>query len=118
MRKYSVAIFCTLALFLFSDCTGCKRELNTLAAITEHQIHRGEYLGDVPVYVINFIDDTYENEGFHSVYKQEDGTYTIDYLGKDMVLQKMDSSLVLPGCEYSKVNWKFDYNCYIKEIPN
>lgn len=95
-----------------------KESLKTLAKITGHQVHCGEYLGEVSVYVINFEYDAYEYKSFHPIYKQSDGSYTIDYLGNDYVLTRLDNPIVLPGCKYTKVKWKFNYDCFINEIPN
>ena len=117
MIKYYVVFFCGIALVLLTGCANVEKETKTFSTIIEHTVHEGEFLGEVPVYIIDFIGDTYEYKSFHPVYKQADGTYTIDYLGKECILNKLNNPIVLPGCEYSKVNWKFDYNCYIEKIP-
>lgn len=118
MKQLGIFCFCIISTIILSGCADSRRELKTLAEITEHKIHRGEYIGDVSVYVINFMDETYEYKKFHPVYKQKDGSYTINYSGEDYVLSKLNDPINLPGCEYTKVKWKFYFDCFIEEIPN
>lgn len=117
-KKLSAVLSCVIVLGILTGCAGAEQEAKTISNIIEHEIHKGEFLGEVPVYVIDFINETYEYKSFHPIYKQSEGSYTIDYLGEEYVLSRLDNPIVLPGCEYTKVKWKFNFDCFIKDIPD
>lgn len=117
MNKYIVILACMMTLMTLAGCADIEKEARTTINIIEHKVHEGEFQGEVQVYAINFMEDTFEYEGFHPVYKQNGGTYVISYDGEDCLLKHMDAPMVLPGCEYSKVRWKIDSCHFVEGIP-
>lgn len=116
--KYLYAIMAIIAL-CFSSC-GQNGKREAQLAIDANNFLKGDFKGYATVYVIDFINNSYERDGGgvneYKVY-EDDGDYKIDYRGETYILQEVDSPIEIAN-GYTKLKWKLDYNHYIEDIPH
>lgn len=121
-KGFHIFLLCTLWIFSFSSCNEVgKRDFKKAL---DANLHDGQLKGYSSVFIIDIYNGTYERDDNpdepllqYPIYKQSDGTYTIEYSDGEYDLIELEEPLDLFGTGFTLLKWRFGNNHYIEDIP-